>query len=157
MSKEIERKFLIKSEFRHLFQNGKLYRQGYLFSENEKVVRIRLVEDKGFLAIKSKLSGFTRDEFEYEIPLVDAEYIINNLCLNPLIEKYRSKILINSHLWEIDKFIGENEGLFLAEIELKDEKQTIILPEWVDREVTGDGRYYNSNLVKNPFCKWKST
>lgn len=157
MSKEIERKFTVKPEFRHLFQNGKFYRQGYLFSDKEKVVRIRLVEDKGALAIKSKLGGFTRDEFEYEIPLSDAEYIINNLCLNPLIEKYRSTILINNHLWEIDKFIGENEGLFLAEIELEDEEQTIILPEWVDREVTGDSRYYNSNLVKNPFCRWKSS
>lgn len=155
MNKEIERKFLVKSEYLHLFQEGKLYRQGYLFSDKDKVVRTRLIENKGFLTIKSKLSGFTRDEFEYEIPFKDAEYIISNLCLKPLIEKYRSKVTINNVIWEVDKFIGENEGLVIAEIELENEKQSIILPEWVDREVTGDTRYYNSNLVKNPFYKWK--
>ena len=157
MSKEIERKFLVKPEFRHLFQDGKLYRQGYLFSDIEKVIRIRLVDDKGFLAVKSKLSGFTRNEFEYEIPYADAEYIINNLCSNPLIEKYRSRVLNDDLLWEIDKFVGENEGLVIAEIELENEKQSFNLPDWIDKEVTDDSRYYNSNLVKNPFCNWKNS
>ncbi len=157
MSKEIERKFLVKPEFRHLFQNGKLYRQGYLFSDKEKAIRIRLVDDKGFLAVKSKLSGFTRDEFEYEIPYTDAEYIINSLCYDRIIEKYRSKVLINNLLWEIDNFTGENEGLMIAEIELENEKQYFDLPDWIDKEVTGDIRYYNSNLVKNPFCNWRNS
>ena len=154
MSKEIERKFLVKPEYLHLFQEGKLYCQGYLFSDNDKVVRVRLIDDKGFLAVKSKLSGITRNEFEYEIPFSDAEYMIKNLCASPIIQKYRSKVLINSMLWEVDKFVGENEGLVIAEIELEDEKQSIILPEWAGIEVTGDRRYYNSNLAENPFCKW---
>jgi len=154
MSKEIERKFLVKPEYRHLFQEGKLYRQCYLFSDKDKVVRVRVIDVKGFLAIKSKLSGYTRDEFEYEIPFTDAEYMIKNLCRSSIIEKYRSELLINNFLWEVDKFVGKNEGLIIAEIELKDEKQSIIIPEWVDREVTADSRYYNSNLAENPFCNW---
>jgi adenylate cyclase len=157
MSKEIERKFLIKPKHKHLFDKGELYRQGYLFSDQDKVVRVRVIDNKGFLAVKSKLSGFTRDEFEYEIPAADAEHILNNLCLKPLIEKYRTKILVNDFIWEVDKFIGDNDGLFIAEVELEDEKQIVILPEWIDKEVTGDSRYYNSNLVKNPFCKWKNS
>lgn len=154
MSKEIERKFLVKPDYWHLFQEGKLYSQGYLFSDKDKVVRVRLIDDKGFLAVKSKRSGFTRDEFEYEIPFSDAEYMMNNFCTGSIIKKYRSELLINNLLWEVDKFVGENEGLVMAEIELEDEKQFIILPEWADREVTADSRYYNSNLAENPFCNW---
>ena len=157
MSKEIERKFLVKPEYWHLFQKGKLYYQGYLFSDNNKVIRVRIIDDKGFLAVKSKLSGITRDEFEYEIPFSDAQYILKNLCIRPIIEKYRSEVFISDLRWEVDKFVGENEGLVMAEIELEDEKQSIILPEWVDREVTADSRYYNSNLAENPFCNWINT
>lgn len=155
MSKEIERKFLVKPAYFHLFQEGELYRQGYIFSDKHKTVRARIIKNKGFLTIKSKARGFTRDEFEYEIPFLDAEFILNNLCEKPLIEKYRSKVQVNIDIWEIDKFIGDNEGLFLAEIELNSEDQSFDKPEWVDKDVTGDIRYYNSSLVKNPFSNWK--
>ena len=122
---------------------------------NNKVVRVRIADEKGFLTIKSKSVGITRDEFEYEIPIKDAIHILDNLTPNPLVEKYRSKVNFNNMIWEIDRFIGENEGLVIAEIELENENQDFIKPEWVDKEVTGDSRYYNSNLVKNPYCNWK--
>ncbi len=154
MSKEIERKFLVNPAYWHLFQKGKLYRQGYIFSDEQKVVRVRIADSKGFLTIKSQLRGFTRDEFEYEIPLADADYILNNLSSKPLIEKYRTKVNINSSLWEVDRFIGDNEGLVIAEIELRSEEQKFDKPEWIDKEVTGESKYYNYSLVKNPFCTW---
>jgi CYTH domain-containing protein len=155
MGKEIERKFLVTSNDWKFLSEKKLYRQGYLAIYNQGVVRIRTVSDKGYLTIKSQRTNLSRDEFEYEIPFKDAEYMLGNLCLEPLVEKYRTKINFNGMIWEIDEFIGENEGLVVAEIELEDENQKIDLPPWIGTEVTNDPKYYNSNLVNMPYYKWR--
>lgn len=155
MPKEIERKFLVNnSEFKNL-SRGILIRQGFLSSDKERVVRIRIIEDKAYITIKGLSIGATRSEFEYEIPLNDAAVILNELCKKPIIEKYRYMIKTGNSVWEVDEFIGLNAGLIIAEIELEHENQTFDIPDWIGKEVTGDPRYYNSNLISNPFTKWK--
>lgn len=155
MAKEIERKFLVKSDEWRSVADKKLYRQGYLYINLGGVVRVRTVSNKGYITIKSQRNNLTRDEFEYEIPFEDADYMLSHLCLKPLIEKYRTKINYNGIIWEVDDFIGENEGLVIAEIELEFENQKIDLPNWLGAEVTNDPRYFNSNLVNMPYSKWK--
>ena len=155
MGIEIERKFLLTgSTWKHLAP-GTSYRQGYLNSAKERTVRVRTIDDKGFLTIKGISVGATRVEYEYEIPVADAKHLLADLCEKPIIEKNRYKISHSGFVWEIDEFFGENEGLVVAEIELESEDQTFEKPEWVGEEVTGDPRYFNSNLIKNPFIKWK--
>ncbi|MEJ2056969.1 MAG: CYTH domain-containing protein, partial [Desulfofustis sp.] len=155
MGIEIERKFLLTgTSWKHLAP-GTSYRQGYLNSTKERTVRVRTIDDKGFLTIKGISVGATRVEYEYEIPAVDAKKLLDDLCEKPIIEKSRYKITHAGFVWEIDEFFGENEGLVVAEIELESEDQTFAKPEWVGEEVTGDPRYFNSNLIKNPFTKWK--
>ncbi len=155
MGIEIERKFLLTgSTWKHLAP-GTSYRQGYLNSAKERTVRVRTIDDKGFLTIKGISVGATRVEYEYEIPVADAKHLLDDLCEKPIIEKNRYKISHSGFVWEIDEFFGENEGLVVAEIELESEDQTFEKPEWVGEEVTGDPRYFNSNLIKNPFIKWK--
>lgn len=124
-------------------------------SDKERVVRIRIIEDKAYITIKGLSIGATRSEFEYEIPLNDAAVILNELCKKPIIEKYRYRINFGNSIWEVDEFIGLNAGLIIAEIELEHENQTFDIPDWIGKEVTGDPRYYNSNLISNPFTKWK--
>lgn len=155
MSKEIERKFLVDN-FKWLTKksNEVFIRQGYLTGSFTPTIRVRTVDNNGYLTIKGKVSGITRDEFEYEIPFNDAEFILNNFCGSSIIEKFRSEITFNNFLWQVDRFIGLNEGLIVAEIELLNEEQTFDIPSWITKEVTDDQRYYNSNLVKNPFSKW---
>lgn len=154
MGKEIERKFLTKSsEWRNLGIR-KYYRQGYLLINKDRTIRVRIAEDKAFITIKSIPTGLSRNEFQYQIPLDDANQIINTLCEKPIIEKYRTSIKINELIWEVDEFLGDNAGLVVAEVELKDENQKIDLPEWIGEEVTFDYRYSNSNLVKHPFKDW---
>ena len=155
MGIEIERKFLLTgSTWKHIAP-GTSYRQGYLNSAKERTVRVRTIDDKGFLTIKGISVGATRVEYEYEIPVADAKHLLDDLCEKPIIEKNRYKISHSGFVWEIDEFFGENEGLVVAEIELESEDQTFEKPEWVGEEVTGDPRYFNSNLIKNPFIKWK--
>lgn len=155
MGKEIERKFLLKdSSYKKLCSSGKLYKQGYISSNPNKTVRVRIIDDKGFLTIKSKVTGLVREEFEYEIPIADAEEILQKLCEKPIIEKTRYKLKFKGHIWEIDEFHGENEGLVVAEIELKNENEDFAAPEWISEEVTYDDRYINSNLIKNPYKNW---
>ncbi|MDD5581624.1 MAG: CYTH domain-containing protein [Candidatus Marinimicrobia bacterium] len=156
MSFEIERKFLVKENSWRAKGEGILYRQGYLSLKKEHVVRVRIIGDKGYLTIKSKSQGASRIEFEYEIPFQDAQYMLEHLCEKPLIEKKRYKIEEKGLLWEIDEFFNENEGLILAEVEISSENQPIDLPAWIDKEVTGQPKYYNSNLIKNPYKTWKS-
>ena len=155
MGIEIERKFLLTGTTWKNLAPGTSYRQGYLNSIKERTVRVRTIDDKGFLTIKGISVGATRVEYEYEIPFDDAENLLNELCEKPIIEKNRYKITHGGFVWEIDEFFGENEGLVVAEIELESEDQTFEKPEWVGEEVTGDPRYFNSNLIKNPFLKWK--
>ena len=150
MPKEIERKFLVKGDTWKT-QNKSSYRQGYLSTDPERVVRVRTVGQQGYLTIKGKTSGMTRQEFEYEIPLVEANELLENLCLKPLLEKTRYRIPVENVVFEVDEFHGENEGLIVAEVELENETQKIPKPDWLGKEVTGDPRYYNSNLVAKPF------
>ena len=154
MGLEIERKFLVKQDKWQPPNQGKIYRQGYIRTHNGNTVRARVAGDKGYLTLKSKIKGNTRSEFEYPIPLADAEEMLNTLCDRPLIEKIRYQVDIDGLCWEIDQFLGDNEGLLIAEVELQSEDQTISLPPWVDQEVTQDMRYYNSNLAQNPYKNW---
>ena len=154
MSKETERKFLIKNDSWRSLAQGKKYRQGYLSSVKERVVRVRTIEDKGFLTIKGITKGATRAEFEYEIPIAEAEAMLDNLCERPLIEKNRYKIEFGGLIWEVDEFLGENQGLIVAELELESEDQPFEKPTWIGEEVTGDPKYFNSNLVQHPFTRW---
>lgn len=155
MGKEIERKFLLKNDSWRTLGQGKRYRQGYLVRNIERVVRIRTIEDKGYLTIKGKTTGATRSEFEYDIPVDEAEVILDHLCEKPLIEKIRYKIEIGGLIWEVDEFLGVNQGLTMAEVELDREDQPFEKPSWIGEEVTGDPKYFNSNLVQHPFTRWQ--
>lgn len=156
MSVEIERKFLVKNKDWKKTSIGVPYTQGYLSTNKSRTVRVRTVGDKGFLTIKGITTGFSRPEFEYEIPLADAMILITDLCEQPVISKHRYKIAAGENLvWEVDEFHGENEGLIVAEIELIEEHQTFERPDWLGKEVTGDKKYYNSSLVQHPFSYWK--
>jgi adenylate cyclase len=152
---EIERKFLLKSDGWRRFGETKFYQQGYLLIDKSKTIRVRTIDDQGFLTVKGASVGISRSEFEYEIPIEDAKLILKTLCEQPLIEKYRTKIEINEITWEVDEFVGENDGLVIAEVELKDENQKIVLPDWVGEEVSGNPNYNNSYLVKHPYKTWQ--
>jgi CYTH domain-containing protein len=152
MAREIERKFLVKEgSWRHAKGTG--YRQGYLNSAKERIVRVRTIDDTGYLTIKGITVGASRMEFEYEIPLPDANELLN-ICEKPLIEKIRYKVEDGDVVWEVDEFAGDNQGLIVAEVELQSEDQQFSKPDWVAEEVTGDPRYFNSNLIKNPYTTW---
>ena len=153
MALEIERKFLVKGEGWRNGQ-GKMYRQGYLNSDENRNVRIRLVDDRGYLTVKGISNGATRVEYEYEIPGTEAEAMLDNLCETPLITKKRYQVEFEGFVWEVDEFFGDNEGLIIAELELVSEDQVFIKPEWIGEEVTGDPRYLNSNLIHRPYSKW---
>ena len=155
MGKEIERKFLLKSDAWRALATGTAYRQGYLNSAKERTVRIRTVGDKAFLTIKGISVGVTRAEYEYPIPFDDCNAMLDNLAEKPLIEKNRYKIALGGLTWEIDEFFGENQGLIVAEVELQSEDQAFDKPAWVGEEVSGDPRYFNSNLIKHPYSRWK--
>lgn len=153
MALEIERKFLVtgdefKSGIEPLF-----IRQGFISSNKESVVRVRIQGKQGFLALKGPGSGITRSEFEYEIPVEDAHRMLESLC-EKSIEKLRYVIPAGIHEWEVDVFMKENSGLIIAEIELQSEDEDFIRPAWLGKEVTGDPRYYNANLIDMPFSRW---
>jgi len=155
MGKEIERKFLLANDQWRKKGEGTLFRQGYILSDPAKTVRVRICNHKGFLTIKGIGKGISRPEFEYEIPFDDADFLLDNFCEHPILEKIRYRIEHQEMIWEIDEFLGENAGLLLAEIELETENQIFSRPQWVGREVTGITRYYNSSLVKYPYKDWK--
>ncbi|MCG8577438.1 MAG: CYTH domain-containing protein [Flavobacteriales bacterium] len=155
MGVEIERKFLIKDDsWREKATDANDIKQGYLNSVAERTVRVRISRGKGILTIKGKNDNLSRLEYEYEIPLKDAESLID-LCEKPIIEKTRHSYFRANHHWEIDVFKGENEGLIVAEVELESEEEELQLPEWIGEEVSNDSRYYNSSLITNPFVNWK--
>ncbi|MBN1102668.1 MAG: CYTH domain-containing protein [Deltaproteobacteria bacterium] len=154
MASEIERKFLTKGSAWRRVQPVRV-RQGFLSSVKGRTVRVRIAEDRAFLTIKGIAVRATRPEFEYEIPLEDARQLLN-LCEKPLIEKDRYRLEEDGVIWEVDEFHGDNEGLILAEVELESEEQPFSKPEWLGEEVTGDPRYYNSNLIQNPFTNWQA-
>lgn len=154
MGREIERKFLVRGDRWRLLAKGRACRQGYLNSARERTVRIRTIDDKGYLTVKGITTGATRMEYEYEIPAADANAMLTELCEKPIIEKKRFNVPLGGLTWEIDEFFGENEGLVVAEVELEREGQPFQKPEWVCEEVTDDPRYFNANLIKHPYRKW---
>ena len=154
MGTEIERKFLVCGEQWRQRAAGSLYCQGYLRRDRTCVVRVRLAGEKGFLTIKGTTKGAARPEFEYAINPADARFMLDNLAEKPLIQKMRYLVHEQGCIWEVDEFLGENKGLVLAEIELEREDQPFVKPDWIGVEVTGDARYYNSNLVSSPFSRW---
>ncbi len=154
MAIEIERKFLVKGDGWRGMGLGMVYCQGYIPSKEGRTVRVRIAGDRGFLTIKGPSVGNARAEFEYSIPVEDAREMLETLCERPYIEKTRYKIAIGALTWEVDEFAGDNQGLILAEVELTEEHQIIELPDWIGEEVSGDFRYFNSNLAKHPFSGW---
>ncbi|MBF0611639.1 MAG: CYTH domain-containing protein [Magnetococcales bacterium] len=155
MSNEIERRFLVVGDEWRQGAIGKALKQGFLSTTKERVVRVRVWGDDAFLTIKGAAVGVTRAEFEYAIPKADAEFMLENLCLRPFIEKVRHKILHDGLIWELDEFFGENAGLVMAEVELEREDQPLNLPSWVGKEVSLDGRYQNASLAERPYRLWK--
>ncbi len=157
MGVEIERKFLITSDAYQHGAEGQIYRQGYLSNDKNRVVRVRLKGNKGYLTIKGISQGIVRSEYEYEIPHDDAAHLLEVLCLKPIIEKTRYKISYEGHIWEVDEFHGENEGLVVAEIELSHKDEKFSKPLWIGAEVSDDYRYFNSNLTTHPYSLWKKS
>lgn len=153
MPLEIERKYLVNG---NKWKQGQAVRicQGYLNRDKERTVRIRLAGEKAFLTVKGINTGATRNEYEYAIPISDAEELLR-ICDGPVLEKNRYNVSYDSLVWEVDEFLGENEGLIVAEVELKSEDLSFERPSWVGQEVTEDPKYFNSNLCINPYCKWR--
>ncbi len=156
MTKEIERKFLVDTALWRAMAAGTLYRQGYLSSVKERVVRVRIAGNRGFLTIKGLTTGVSRLEFEYPIPLADATMMLDQLCERPLIEKTRHCEVFAGRTWEIDVFHGDNDGLVVAEVEIANPEDQVELPRWAGAEVSNDPRYFNNNLAANPYRNWRN-
>ena len=157
MPAEIERKYLVPNTSFLTSYKGTVYRQGYLSSsvEDPTVVRVRTAGAKAYLTVKSAVTGIIRHEYEYTIPVDEANEMLDNLCRPPLIEKTRYEIEHADNTWEVDVFSGDNQGLVVAEIELASETQEFERPPWVGEEVSHDPRYFNFNLAQNPYKDWK--
>lgn len=154
MGIEIERKFLVTGEgWRQPATAQTRFSQGYLSRDPARTVRVRIAAERAFLTIKGATQGATRAEFEYEIPLADAQQLLA-MCAGPVVEKIRHLCVFDGMTWEVDEFLGANAGLVVAEIELQSESQTFAHPAWLGAEVTGDARYVNANLAVNPFLSW---
>ena len=155
MPVEIERKFLVEGDaWRGQVASESHIMQGYLASSPEVTVRVRVKGDQAFLTIKGESRGVTRSEYEYPIPVVDAEEMLRDLAALPPIDKVRHRIPLDGHVWELDVFAGENAGLVMAEIELSAEDEAFVMPDWVGLEVSDDARYFNVNLAKHPYRRW---
>lgn len=155
MGLEIERKFLLKNDsWRDKVSTSMLIRQGYLAPLDTSSVRVRIEDDKANINIKSAQLGIKRMEYEYAIPMDDALEMLEQLCRKPQVHKTRHIVVVDAHVWEIDEFYDENQGLIVAEIELDDENEDFVKPDWLGEEVSHDPRYYNVSLIKNPYNKW---
>lgn len=154
MSVEIERKFLVRGSEWKALGCAVAIRQGYLSTHPDRVVRVRIEDETATLTIKGRTQGMTRGEWEYAIPLTEADPLLNDLCERPLIEKTRTRIVYEGMVWEVDEFFGDNLGLVVAEIELESEEQAFSRPDWIAEEVTGDARYFNANLLRHPYTAW---
>lgn len=156
MAQEIERKFLVNGDFKSDAFKAKRITQGYLSSVPERTVRVRVKGDKGFITIKGigNASGASRFEWEKEIPVEDVKALLE-ICEPGVIDKTRYLVKAGEHTYEVDEFYGDNEGLTVAEVELSDENEAFDKPSWLGEEVTGDAKYYNSMLMKNPYKNWK--
>lgn len=155
MAQEIERKFLVKGEFKSLSCKATRITQGYLCSVPERTVRVRVKGEKGFITIKGmgNDSGASRFEWEKEIPVSEVQDLLK-ICEPGVIDKTRYLVKVGAHTYEVDEFYGDNQGLVVAEVELGAENEDFIKPEWLGEEVTGDVKYYNSMLMKNPYKNW---
>ncbi len=156
MAAEIERKFLVANDSWRDGTPGLKIAQGYLSQDPDCTVRVRIAGENSWLTIKGRTQGITRAEFEYLIPLTDAQNLLK-LCLPSVIDKTRYQVHFGGHIWEIDVFHGENHGLIVAEVELTDESISPEIPPWIGAEVSSDSRYFNSCLASLPFSKWEST
>jgi adenylate cyclase len=155
MALEIERKFLVKNEqWRVAVEEEWRIVQGYLATTGTLTLRVRIKEDDAYLTIKGPPRGISRSEFEYAIPLDDAQAMLHELAILPVITKVRHRVRYADQVWDLDVFSGNNTGLELAEIELKRADERVALPPWVGAEVTGDPRYSNANLARHPFRDW---
>lgn len=154
MAKEIERKFLVSSADWKCDAAGQRLRQGYLSLDKARTVRVRLAGKQAWINIKGCTTGITRSEFEYPVPPADARRMLDDLCIQPVIDKTRYLIPCGRHRWEVDEFHGRNAGLVIAEIELAREDEDFERPPWLGEEVSGDPRYYNASLVTRPFLEW---
>ncbi|MBE2246628.1 MAG: CYTH domain-containing protein [Candidatus Competibacteraceae bacterium] len=155
MGIEIERKYLVdKLIWRNMHKgSGELLRQGYIYADANKTIRIRATSNKGFITIKGKTAGLSRPEYEYEIPVDEANELLSHFC-HSTISKIRYVLYDKGRAWEVDEFLDENEGLIVAEVELDDEKEIVERPDWIDREVTGEEKYYNAVLIHQPYKNW---
>lgn len=155
MGVEIERKFLVINDKWHerILSESRI-KQGYIANQKHVTVRVRVARDSAWLNIKGATSGIRRAEFEYPVPLEDAESMLQQVVQQPYISKTRYKVKCGNHIWDLDLFDDENRGLVMAEVELEDETEPFEMPEWAGEEVSGDPRYYNASLVKNPYTTW---
>ncbi|SFV69382.1 hypothetical protein MNB_SV-10-164 [hydrothermal vent metagenome] len=156
MAKEIERKFLVDPKKLPPLHHPLRIRQGYLPGCQTGTVRVRISNEEAFLTLKGRTTGITRSEFEYPVPLSDAEQMLTELCSSHFIEKERYLVPHEGHLWEIDIFSGKNSGLIVAEIEFSEENEAFAKPEWVTTEVSSDPKYRNVNLLAYPYCDWEA-
>ncbi len=154
---EIERKFLLDGDRWRDGTVGVDYRQGYLNNDKERIVRVRIMGEQGRLTIKGLNHGLSRREYEYDIPLEEARELLEELALRPIIHKCRYTRTHAGMKWEIDEFLDDNAGLLVAEVELESEDQEIDLPPWIGREISGDSRYFNSNLMNHPYGEWRES
>jgi len=153
---EIERKFLVESdEFKKLATSKDNMIQGFLNTDPERTIRIRIMGDSAFFTVKGRTSpnGLSRFEWEYQIPLADGRALLE-LCEQRPMEKIRYRVPVHGHVFEVDEFFGVNEGLLLAEVELRHEEEAVVLPDWLGKEVTGQTKYYNSQLALKPYTTW---
>ena len=156
MAQEIEKKFLVAGEFKESAKKATRITQGYLRSVPERTVRVRVKGEKGYITVKGigNDSGASRFEWEKEIPVEDVRDLLK-ICEPGVIDKTRYLVDCDGHTFEVDEFYGDNEGLVVAEVELSDENEAFTRPSWLGEEVTGDKKYYNSMLMKNPYKNWK--
>ena len=154
MALEIERKFKVLGDGWREGALGQLLKQGYLSTDPERTIRVRIEGTQAWMTIKGAVKGISRLEFEYPIPLLDGEEMLRALCQKGIIEKFRYRVAFRNHIFEVDEFLGDNLGLIIAEVELGDENENVELPPWIGEEVTGDRRFYNSYLSEHPYTVW---
>ncbi|MCG7925932.1 MAG: CYTH domain-containing protein [Candidatus Thiodiazotropha taylori] len=155
MALEIERKFLVVNDkWKDSVISEAVIKQGYLATTEQASVRVRVDGDAANINIKGRTVGISRREYEYPIPLDEAQELLDHLVSGAAIDKVRYKVRCGEHIWDLDLFHGANQGLVMAEVELGREDEAFVMPEWAGEEVSGDTRYYNANLVKHPFCEW---
>lgn len=154
MAVEIERKFLVVNDSWRKNATSTHFQQGYLSTDPGRSVRVRIAGEQAWLTIKGKTEGVSRAEFEYPIPVGDANELLA-LCLPTIISKTRHRVLVGNHYWEVDEFHDDNDGLVVAEIELNTAEEDFERPDWLGEEVSRDDRYYNASLSCKPFCQWQ--